>query len=117
MKPKVTIRGALADPALLGAVLAGDTWRTWRVLLIAAMGEPLEADELPIWREITGGRLEPPLQRVEELIGIVGRRGGKSRAMSALAVYIAALCDHRDKLVRGERGVLVLIAPDQRQAK
>jgi hypothetical protein len=27
---------ALADPALLGTVLAGDTWRPWRTLLIAS---------------------------------------------------------------------------------
>jgi hypothetical protein len=117
MTPKVSIRRALSDPALLGSVLAGDSWKTWRVLLIAAMGEKLEQDELPIFNAITGGRTAPPPQRVEEFVGIIGRRGGKSRAMSALAVYIAALCDHRDRLVRGERGVCVLIAPDQRQAK
>jgi len=40
MTPTVTIRKALGDPALLGNVLAGDSWRAWRVLLIAAMGEP-----------------------------------------------------------------------------
>src|SRR5262245_13024493 len=30
MKPKVTLRKALDDPALLGGVLGGDTWHTWR---------------------------------------------------------------------------------------
>jgi hypothetical protein len=35
-----------------------------------------------------------PLERVEELWGIIGRRGGKTRAASALAVYLAALCDY-----------------------
>ena len=34
--------------------------------------------------------------------------------MATLAVYIAGLCKH--PLVRGERGVLLCIAPDQRQA-
>jgi hypothetical protein len=46
-----------------------------------------------------------------------GRRGGKTRAMSALACYIAGLCEHRDTLDAGERGVALLIAPDTKQAK
>ena len=37
--------------------------------------------------------------------------------MSALAVYLAGLCDYKDKLVRGEKGVVLLLAPDMRQAK
>ena len=45
MKPTVTMRKALADKKLLGNVLAGDSWRAWRVLMIAAMGEPLTDDE------------------------------------------------------------------------
>jgi hypothetical protein len=47
----------------------------------------------------------------------IGRRGGKSRAMAALAVYLAGLCSYEDKLVRGERGIVLLLAPDMRQAK
>ena len=41
----VSLRRALTDPGLLGSVLSGDTWRAWRTLLIAAMGEPLRDDE------------------------------------------------------------------------
>jgi phage terminase large subunit-like protein len=52
---------------------------------------------------------------IEEASFIVGRRGGKSKAMATLAAYLAGLCDHR--LVRGERGVCLCIAPDQRQAQ
>ena len=35
------MRRALSDKHLLGVVLGGDSWLAWRVLLIAAMGEPL----------------------------------------------------------------------------
>jgi hypothetical protein len=56
------------------------------------------------------------LQRVEEFVGIIGRRGGKSRAIAVLATYIAALCTHTDTLVPGETGLVLIIAPDQRQA-
>ena len=85
----------------------------WRVLLIAAMGEPLNDDERALFAKLTGREREP-LQRIEEAVFVIGRRGGKSRTMATLAAYIVGLCKH--PLVRGERGVLLCIAPDQRQA-
>jgi hypothetical protein len=51
---------------------------------------------------------------VEELVAVVGRRGGKSRAISTLAAYIGGLCEHG--LVPGETGIVLCIAPDQKQA-
>ena len=116
MTPKVSLRKALEDPELLGSALAGPTWHAWRSLLIAAMGEPLTPDELKTFQKFTG-RDTPPTERVDELWCAVGRRGGKSRAMSALAVYLAGLCDYKDKLAKGEKGVVLLIAPDKKQAK
>jgi len=113
MKPTTTIRKALADPKLLGKVLAAKSWRAWRVLLIAAMGEALTNVERELFTALTGREGEP-LQRVEEFAAVVGRRGGKSRAMATLAAYIGGLCGH--DLAPGERGVLLCIAPDQRQA-
>jgi hypothetical protein len=113
MKPSVKLRKALTDPKLIGGVLAGESWRAWRILMIAAMGERLTDNERATFTTLTGREREP-LQRVEEFVGVIGRRGGKSRAMATLAVYIAALCRH--PLAPGERGVLLCIAPDQRQA-
>jgi hypothetical protein len=114
MTPKITLRKALADKQLLGSALPGDTWASWRVLLVAAMGEALTEDERATFTKLTGREREP-LQRVEEAAFVVGRRGGKSKAMATLAAYLAGLCEH--PLVRGERGVCLCIAPDQRQAK
>ena len=114
MKPTTSIRNALNDPALLGNVLAGDSWLPWRTLLIASMGEALDDDERKLFTQLTGREREPG-QRVEELCAVVGRRGGKSRAMSTLAVYIAGLCEH-ERLVRGERGVCLCVAPDMKVA-
>ena len=113
MRPTVPIRKALTDRKLLGKVLEGDSWQAWRVLLIAGMGEALTDEERTIFSKLTGRETEP-LQRIEEAAFVVGRRGGKSRAMATLAGYIAGLCKHQ--LVHGERGVLLCIAPDQRQA-
>ena len=116
MTPRVTLRRALEDPELLGTALAGPSWHAWRSLLLAAMGEPLNPDELETFKRFTGRELAPE-RRVDELWCAVGRRGGKSRAMAVLAVYLAGLCDYRDQLARGERGIVLLIAPDMRQAK
>lgn len=116
MKPVVSLRSALEDPGLLGPVLGAQSWWMWRLVMLACMGEPLTIEEREAFRSVTGGRTEPPLSRVEEALFLVGRRGGKDRAASVLATYIAGLCDHSDALVPGERGIVLLIAPDQRQA-
>lgn len=115
MRPKVSIRGALEDPRLLGNVLAGPSWLSWRVILIAAMGEPLHNDEREIFQRLTGRDTEP-LERVEELWAVVGRRGGKTRAAAVLATYLGAFCDYSDVLTIGERGLVLCIAQNQRQA-
>jgi hypothetical protein len=115
MKPRISLRQALTDPQLLGAVLAGPSWATWRAVLIGAMGESLEPDEVEAFVKVTGR--QPPTQRCDELWCCIGRRGGKSRAMAALAIYLAGLCDYTDTLDRGEVGVVLLLAPDMRQSK
>jgi hypothetical protein len=108
------MRKALADDNLLGKALPGDTWRPWRVLLIASMGEALTDDERVIFTALTGREREPG-RRVEELIGVIGRRGGKSKAIATLATYLAGLCEW-PSLVAGEVGVGLIIAPDVAQA-
>ena len=116
MIPRVPLREALSDPNLLGTAIAGDSWRSWRALLTAAMGEKLTEDEREIFTQLTGREREP-LQRVDQFAAVIGRRGGKSKAIATVATYIAGLCDHQDALVPGERGVLLCVALDQRVAK
>ncbi len=72
-------------------------------------------DERAIFQRLTGREREPA-RPVEELVAVVGRRGGKSRAVATLAAYLAGLCDHRNRLAPGEKGIVLCIAPDQRQA-
>ena len=64
MRPAITMRKALEDKRLLGAALEGESWFTWRTMLIACMGEPLTADELEVFTRVTGRPKSPP-QRVE----------------------------------------------------
>jgi hypothetical protein len=106
MTPRVTLRKVLEDPELLGSVLAGPTWHAWRVILLAAMGEPLTKDERQTFTQFTG-RKTAPSQRIDELWCCIGRRGGKSRAMAALAIYLAGLCDYQDKLCGSEADIKV----------
>jgi hypothetical protein len=111
----VSMRQALADPMLLGKAIEGPSWFGWRTLLIAAMGEGLDDAERAIFKKLTGREREP-LERVDELWVIAGRRGGKSLAISVLVTYLACLVDYSAVLVAGERPVVLCMAPSQKQA-
>jgi hypothetical protein len=109
MKKIISLRQALDDPQYFGGQLAGPSWLPWRALLLAIMGESLTPDELTLFESLTG-RLLAPLEPVREFAGVVGRRGGKSRALGVLAAYLATCVDHRSILAPGELGVLPVLA-------
>jgi hypothetical protein len=115
-RPLVTMRAALADANLLGNALVGDSWRAWRILLIAMMGEALNTEERAVFERLTGREREP-LERVEEFWAVVGRRGGKSRAAAVLSVYLACLCDYAGVLAIGEKPIVLCLAQNQIQAR
>jgi hypothetical protein len=115
VKPRTSLRTALSDGNLLGQALAGDSWSGWRALLLAALGEKLTDEERAHFRRLTQ-REHPPETGAEEIWCIAGRRGGKSRAIAVLICYLAALCDYRDKLSAGEKGIVLCLAPSQTQA-
>jgi hypothetical protein len=106
---------ALLNKKALGAAL-GDamSWSTWLVALLAAFGLSLNAAQQRVFASVAGDRL-PPTRRVRELWCIIGRRSGKSRIAAALAVYFALFFKH--KLSPGERGMVVIVAASQDQAR
>jgi hypothetical protein len=112
----VSAREALADPQLLGNCLVGESWAMWRMLLMALMGEELTPEELDQFESVTGRKVSPT-SPVEEAALLIGRRGGKDRAVSVLNAYLAGCCDHSDVLAAGERASCLCIAPDMRQAR
>src|SRR5471030_309640 len=115
MTTPVTIDGALRDPNLLGAALGdASSWSAWVVVLKAAFGLALSDDELKVFTAVAGNRT-PPRQRVRELWCIIGRRGGKSRIAALLAVFFA--CFIKYKLAAGERGMVLVLAASQAQAR
>jgi hypothetical protein len=110
------MRRALEDSAVMGRAFAGDSWLPWRSLLIAANGEELSTRERSVFTELTG-RPKEPLERVEELVTIKGRRSGGTSAAGAMLVYNAALVDYSDCLGRGEKALALCLAPNARQAQ
>ena len=115
LRKLVSMRDALSDPAYFGEVYAGESLASWRALLIAALGEELTEAERDLFQAVTGRQREP-LAPVAEFWGVIGRRGGKTRAMGVLTAYLAGCCDHRDVLGPGERGKVPLLAASTLQA-
>ncbi len=115
MKRAVTMRTALSDPRLLGNALPGESWSVRRTFLVAIMGERLTAAERKVFRQFTGRQQEPG-ERIEEGLFLIGRRGGKDNATAVIAAYIAALVDWSAVLAPGERGIVLCIGADVKQA-
>jgi hypothetical protein len=69
MIPHVPLREALFDPNLLGTAIAGDSWRSWRTLLIAAMGEELREDTSLDSRRGADARMAQSCQKFLKRVG------------------------------------------------
>ncbi len=115
MKILMTMRDALNDPHIFGTILAGQSWKVWRVVLIAAMGEELTPEEREIFRTVFGRDYNPG-ERVDELWILAGRRAGKTRAIAVLAAYFAVFVDFTDVLAPGERASLPIMSASMWQA-
>ena len=115
MSDVFTIADAFADQRLLGAAMGDQqTWSVWLTVLKAAFGLPLSDDERVVFATVAGTRA-PPSKRVRELWCVCGRRSGKSRMAAALAVYHA--CFVKPRLAAGERGMALVLAASQQQAR
>ncbi len=91
------------------------SWAAWRAFLASLYGLPMSADELATYRACTG-RTDPPTAQAREAWVCVGRRGGKSLTLAALAVSVGCFSDFRKYIVPGERLMISVPAADRRQA-
>jgi len=107
---------AMADPALFGPMFGGASWAAWRAAVKAICGAPMDAAERAVFFACTGRSVAPDAPAREAWL-VVGRRGGKSRVAALLAVCLACLRDYAAVLAPGERGVLMVIAQDRKQAR
>src|SRR5262249_3233300 len=64
-----------------------ETWRAWRAFLWALFGLPLDDEAHALFTAHTGRQM-PPTQQSREAWLVIGRRGGKSRIVSLLAVFL-----------------------------
>jgi hypothetical protein len=119
MKP-LTIIDAMSDGELFGKDFASQrdmgSWEAWKAFLATLYGLPVSPERLEAVRACTG--LEAaPYEPVREAFVVSGRRSGKSRVASLIAVFEAAFVDHREHLAPGETAVVALIARDRSQAR
>ena len=113
----MTILDAIHDPQLFRPLFKSlDSWRAWFVVLTALFALPLQEADRVLFASLTG-RQTPPAQPVQEAWLVCGRRGGKSFIVALIAVFLACFKDYRPYLGPGERGVLMIIATDRKQAR
>jgi hypothetical protein len=105
----------MTSPKLAGKEFSGASWSTWRIIarLIDGDAHLLNAKERALALRLTGRTKLPTVAPREVYIG-AGRRAGKSRFESLVAVWLAS-CEY-PQLATGETAVVVHVAPDRRQA-
>jgi hypothetical protein len=114
---RFTILDAIDDPHLFAPWFRDRaSWASWFAFLAALFGLPLAPHQLALYRECTG-RSEAPTAAATEGWLICGRRSGKSFVLALCAVYLAAFHTYRQFLTPGERGVVLVIASDRKQAR
>jgi hypothetical protein len=113
----LTIDKAFEDPKIFGSLIKDQsTWTSWKVVLKAIFGLPMDPVELKTYKKHTG-RKRVPENPFSEVFLIIGRRGGKSFISALIAVYLAVFRDWKQYLSPGERGFIMCIASDRKQAK
>jgi hypothetical protein len=113
----VSIIEATEDPVLFARWFRKrETWAQWFAFLKVLFGLPLGEAELETFRLCTG-RQTPPTGGTREAHLICGRRAGKSFILALTAVYLACFHEWRGCLSPGERGTIMVIAADRKQAR
>jgi hypothetical protein len=113
----VNILDAIAHPKIFKPWFKDEaSWSAWRVFLCALYGVSMSDTELETFKACTG-RAVPPTAQAREAWLCVGRRGGKSLSLAALAVFVGCFSDFRQYAVPGERLVIPVLAADRHQAK
>jgi hypothetical protein len=113
----IDILEAANDPELFKSWFRDpSTWRGWFVFLRSVFGLPMSEDDWALFRQCTG-RDDRPTRSFTEAWLVVGRRGGKSLMLALIAVFLACFVDWSGYLNRGERGVVLVVAADKKQAR
>jgi hypothetical protein len=104
------------DPLLLGGPFQSESFWPWFTVAKVLDGVPLDEQETGLFQQCTG-RTRLPNGPVRRLVLLAGRRAGKDRFLSAVAVHRAALAaDWRRHMSAGEQAVVLLLGADKKQA-
>ena len=114
--PHVDLLTALNDPTLFKPLFNQHSWSQWKAFLATLFAQPLTEHQTKLYHDHTG-RTTPPTQPFREAALIIGRRGGKSRILALIAVYLATFHDYSEYLAPGETPVVAIIAADRKQAR
>ena len=113
----MNILQALDDVAVFRPLLRDpETWAAWRSFLASLFALPMTAEQLSTYQACTG-RSDPPTCAATEAWLCIGRRGGKSFTLALIACFLACFRDWRPYLGPGERGTVMIVAADRRQAR
>jgi hypothetical protein len=112
----ITIVEACGDPELFGRWYRSPTWDAWFTFLRSLFGLPMDAADRSMFHMCTG-RDVPAETGYREAWLCVGRRGGKSLVLGTVATFLACFHDWSPFLAPGERGTIMVIAADKRQAR
>jgi hypothetical protein len=113
----MTLIEAMADPQLFARWFRDPaTWAAWRAFIAALFALPMTAEQQLIFEVCTGRNAAQEKPATEAWL-ICGRRAGKSFILALCAVYLAAFFDYRRALSPGERGTVLIIATNSRQAR
>lgn len=116
--PALTLLDAINDEALFKPWFEKNpaSWSGWIAFICALFALPMTREQVSIFRKCTG-RKRPPSGVARTAVLICGRRAGKSFTVALIAVFLAAFYDYAPYLARGERGTVMIIASDRRQAR
>ncbi len=107
---------ALADPELFASHFRGPSWAGWKAFLAALTAGPMDEAALALYRQCTG-RTTAPTAPFSEACLVVGRRGGKSRVLALIAVFLACFRDYTPHLAPGEVATIAVLASNRSQAR
>src|SRR5262249_51825325 len=106
----------MLDRELFGDTFTAPSFWTWRTLAKILDGISLtEPREIELFETCTGRQYSRHTRRaVRRLILLAGRRAGKDRFLSAVAVWRAALCANwKQHMSAGEDAVVLLLGADR----
>jgi hypothetical protein len=115
LKPPTLLK-ALGDQSLFANHFRGPSWAGWTVFLAALTAGPMDETAMALYCQCTG-RTAPPTTPFSEACLVVGRRGGKSRVLALIAVFLACFRDYTPHLAPGEVATIAVLASNRSQAR